>query len=163
MIEADGCQFLGEVDLSRTGDGIGGNYALRNCLITHPARGGEETPVGELRSCSFIQPLVLAGPQATVSDCILPSIEVMQPGIQIDHCCVHGEKPFLDLAKPGVGCFRANPHFANPDHFDYRLMPTSPCIGKASDGGDIGCRYTPEMIEMLKLTLDLRAKGVIKF
>ena len=43
------------------------------------------------------------------------------------------------------------------------LMPTSPCIGKASDGGDIGCRYTPEMIEMCKILLDLRARGIIKF
>jgi hypothetical protein len=34
-------------------------------------------------------------------------------------------------------------------------------VGK--DGGDIGCRYTPEMIEMCKKALELRAKGIIKF
>ena len=34
---------------------------------------------------------------------------------------------------------------------------------KASDGGDIGCRYTPQMIEMCKIALELRAKGIIKF
>jgi hypothetical protein len=38
-----------------------------------------------------------------------------------------------------------------------------PCIGKASDGGDIGCRYTPEMMEMIQKALELRAKGIIKF
>jgi len=42
-------------------------------------------------------------------------------------------------------------------------MPTSPCIGKASDGGDIGCRYTPEMIEIIQKALELRAKGIIEF
>ena len=35
--------------------------------------------------------------------------------------------------------------------------------GWASDGGDVGCRYTPEKIEMLKLALDLRARGIIDF
>jgi len=30
-------------------------------------------------------------------------------------------------------------------------------------GGDIGCRYTPEMMGMLELALELRKKGIIKF
>ena len=38
-----------------------------------------------------------------------------------------------------------------------------PCIGKASDRGDIGCRFTPEMIEMIQKALELRAQGIIKF
>jgi hypothetical protein len=41
--------------------------------------------------------------------------------------------------------------------------PTSPCRKKASDGGDIGCRFTPEMLEMLEKALELRKKGIIKF
>jgi len=40
---------------------------------------------------------------------------------------------------------------------------TGPCRGKASDGGDLGCRFTPEMLEMLKKALELRRKGIIKF
>jgi hypothetical protein len=40
---------------------------------------------------------------------------------------------------------------------------TLPCIGKASDGGDVGCRYTPQMIEILKLAFELRRRGIIKF
>jgi hypothetical protein len=35
--------------------------------------------------------------------------------------------------------------------------------GKDSDGGDIGCRFTPEMLEMLKKAPELRKKGIIKF
>jgi hypothetical protein len=42
----------------------------------------------------------------------------------------------------------------------YRLKPTSPCRKKASDGGDIGCRFTPEMLEK---ALELRRKRIIKF
>jgi hypothetical protein len=42
-------------------------------------------------------------------------------------------------------------------------VPGSPCIGKASDGGDIGCRFTPEMIELCKVALDLRRRGILPF
>jgi len=35
--------------------------------------------------------------------------------------------------------------------------------GNTADGGDIGCRFTPEMLEMLKKALELRRKGIIKF
>lgn len=42
-------------------------------------------------------------------------------------------------------------------------MPDSPCIGKASDGGDMGCPYTPEIMELCRIALELRAKGIIRF
>ncbi|MFH1265290.1 MAG: hypothetical protein ABIK89_06140 [Planctomycetota bacterium] len=45
----------------------------------------------------------------------------------------------------------------------FGLGPTRPCVRKASDGGDIGCRYTPEMLDMCEKALELRAKGMIKF
>jgi hypothetical protein len=48
-------------------------------------------------------------------------------------------------------------------HGDPPLQPTSPCRKKASDGGDIGCRFTPEMLEVLEKALELRKKGIIKF
>jgi len=53
--------------------------------------------------------------------------------------------------------------FGDPANLDYRLQPTSPCIGKASDGGDIGCRHTPEMIELCQKALELRRQGILKF
>jgi len=40
---------------------------------------------------------------------------------------------------------------------------TSLCIGKPSDGGDIGCRYAPEMMGICRIALQLRAKGIINF
>ena len=60
----------------------------------------------------------------------------------------HGLAPVATTRRPRRGC---------------RLKPTSPCHGKASDGGDVGVRYTPEMIEIVKKALELRKKGIIKF
>lgn len=53
--------------------------------------------------------------------------------------------------------------FREPANLDFRLVPGSPGTGMASDGGDIGCRYTPEMLEMCRIALELRARGMIKF
>ena len=116
-----------------------------------------------MRGCTLLNGVGVRAGEAIIVDCIVPSIESIVPGTRIEHCNVYGNLPFIDLAKPGKGCFGGNPQFVNPDGFDYRLRPTSPCKGKASDGGDVGCRFTPEMIEMLKLALDLRARRIIKF
>ena len=75
---------------------------------------------------------------------------------------IYGRPPVLG----GIalsGCLTADPQFRDPANLDYRLKPTSPCRGKASDGGDLGCRWTPEMVELLKKVQELRKKGIIKF
>lgn len=53
--------------------------------------------------------------------------------------------------------------FVDQTTFDCRLIDGSPCKGKASDGGEIGCRYKPELTELCKQTLELRRKGILKF
>jgi hypothetical protein len=83
--------------------------------------------------------------------------------VQVDRCDVYGSPPYTGRPKPGKNSFIADPQFRDPANFDYRLKPTSPCRKKASDGGDIGCRYSPEMLEMLEKALELRKKGIIKF
>ena len=67
----------------------------------------------------------------------------------------------LVLARPGKACFSKPPEFRDPDNLDFRLAKTSPCLKKASDGGDLGCRCTPEMMEMLKPSFELRRRGII--
>jgi serine/threonine protein kinase len=96
-------------------------------------------------------------------DSIAASIECSHPDVRIEHCNFFSKTPFIDQAKPGKGCFVAPPMLANSKEFDFRLLPNSPCIGKASDGGDLGCRFTPEMLQMYQLAFELRARGIIKF
>ena len=81
-----------------------------------------------------------------------------------DHHHRHRRRRELQWDRGLAACHRVTGMTqSDPANLDYRLMPTSPCIGKASDGGDIGCRFTPEMIEMWQNALELRAKGIIKF
>jgi hypothetical protein len=116
-----------------------------------------------MRFCTIGGRLNLAVPSSRVTDSIVQSVQSGNASTVIQHCDVYGAPPFIDEVRAGEGCFSADPQFVNPANLDYRLRPTSPCIGKASDGGDIGCRYTPGMIEVIQKALELRAKGIIKF
>jgi len=100
------------------------------------------------------------GGKSVMLDCIAGTVDSDGALVEIEHCDV---LTFAEEARPGKGCIAADPQFVNPQNLDYRLMPTSPCIGKASDAGDIGCRYTPEVIEVIQKALELRAQGIIKF
>jgi len=117
----------------------------------------------QFRFCTIPAVMRLTGGPNAILDSIVPRIISAERDSRIEHCDVYDKEPFWDNAKPGKGCFSRDPLFRDPTSLDYRLKPTSPCRGKASDGGDIGCRYTAEMLEMLKLALKLRKKGIIKF
>jgi len=116
----------------------------------------------ELRCCTVDARLMLYGGNTTIVDSILESVQSDKPGDRIENCNIVSGK-LIDFAKPGKNCFSAEPQFVNPELLDHRLMPTSPCRGKASDGADLGVRYTPEMVEILKVALALRQQGLIKF
>jgi hypothetical protein len=117
----------------------------------------------ELRSCTIDQPVLVSGPNVRLLDCIFAFVQSDRLDAVIEHCNAYRTPPFVGEVKPGKGCFGGKPMFVDPKNFDYRLMPNSPCRGRASDGGDVGCRYTPQMIEMLMLAFELRKRGIIKF
>ena len=56
----------------------------------------------------------------------------LESDIHIDHSNVAGE------AWPGAGNIHADPLFVDPQNHDYHLRLSSPCVGAASDGGDLG-------------------------
>jgi len=115
------------------------------------------------QQCTITGLLDLNRSPNTVKDSIAFRIDTNEPGTTIDYCDVFGRPGYADFAAPGPHCFTANPQFIDMDGFDFRLKSTSPCRGKASDGGDVGCRFTPQMRDLLKLAHDLRRRGIIKF
>jgi hypothetical protein len=140
----------------------GGVATLENVII--PSGSYNISCECTLRACTVGKNIHLRNARVALLDCILHSVEADKVGARIERCAVFSPtRPFANLATPGKGCFQAAPQFVNPANLDYRLLPTSPCIGKASDGGDLGCRYTPEMIEIIQKALELRAQEIIKF
>lgn len=100
--------------------------------------------------------------RTVMRDCLLRSVR-SGPNTVIEFCCVTGTPPFSEQARPGTGTFQGDPLFVSPADLDYRLQPGSPCVGRASDGGDIGVRWTPEMLEMIQVAIELRRRGLISF
>ena len=117
----------------------------------------------EVRATTVANVLDLGSEPHIITDCILGKINAPTPKVRIDHCNVYQKDGFLGKAKPGRRCFSAEPHFRDLDKFDYRLRPGSSSRRRAADGGPLGCRYTPDMLALLKRTFELRKKGAIDF
>jgi len=164
------CEIDGAVIISPRGaavrDGIARgpvSFVLRNCLVASGSRIGPEAKL-EMRFCTFPRGSILVQrKRSAILDSICASVSSYDPDLRIEHSNLDGKPPVGMEAKLGPGCMIADPQFRDPDNLDYRLKRTSPCRGKASDGGDIGCRFTPEMLEVLKKAFELRKKGIIKF
>jgi hypothetical protein len=118
------------------------------------------TGPSQLQFCTITGPVRFEAQPNTLLDSIVNQVESLRLETRIENCNVFSNN-YLVLAKPGKGCFSGNPNFRDPNGLDFRLAPTSPCRKKASDGGDLGCRHTPEMMELLKLTFELRRRGII--
>jgi len=169
--ELERCVFIGGVRCfdSEFRDCISfRNFAAEACefenvLCCVPKHRSDFSKRCRLQSCTITGAVFLKGEPSTLTDCILASVESPMDDNQIEHCNVFGTTPFIDRAKPGKGCFRGDPQFANKKGYDLRLLPGSPCLKKASDGGDVGFHYTPELMEMLKLVMQLRQKGLVDF
>ena len=103
----------------------------------------------------------------SVKNSIVGWITAATPNNTIENCDVYDTEPYRDLASKAKaeknGCFTADPQFVDEKNLNYSLKPKSPCRGKASDGGNLGFHYTPELIELMKEAIRLRDKGVVKF
>jgi serine/threonine protein kinase len=148
--EIDDCLIVANAQLR-------GRVLFRNCLLL-----GDEMRLEracELRGCTVGQKLSLIEPPSLVLDCVVDQIEVQRPGHRIDHCILAAAPP----PDGSTNCLSATPLFRNLADLDLRLLPNSPGVKQASDGGDVGCRYTPELAELCRQAVELRKQGVISF
>ena len=169
--EVQGCVIIGSVSAlgpASIRDSVclqmpvetGGSATFQNVVMPSLRANGPS----EIRFCTVPGSISLAQEPNLILDSILGRVESAKEGSRVERCDVlAGKAGYRGFAKPGSGCFSADPQFRDPENFDYRLKPTSPCRKKASDGGDIGCRFTAEMLEVLEKAIELRKKGIIKF
>jgi hypothetical protein len=104
----------------------------------------------------------LNNPASIVLDSILASIEVRQGRHRIEHCDVFGQQPYVGQVSPDSSCLNADPRLRDLTHFDFRLLDTSPCRSKASDGGDIGCCPTEKAQAVWSVAARLDAGGAFR-
>jgi len=145
------------------GNGLEGTHrgAVSNTVLHNPGNSsGGGAPV-DFQFCTLNVKLQLH-PESVVTNSILGSVQAGKPGTRFEFCNVTSGK-WIDAAKPGRNCFSAPAQYVDPKNRDYRLKPTSPCRGRASDGGDLGVRYTPEMVEILHVALQLKHAKLISF
>jgi predicted Ser/Thr protein kinase len=145
-VEAENCLFIGNM-------GCAGPLVMRDCLW----------PFGRVRGRLELRNVTVGSINTDrpcdVRDSIIHQITGLHADTQVNYSCVYGA--YKGIAKPGKGCHTKDPQFLDAKNFDYRLKSTSPCKGKASDGGDMGCRITPDMLKMLALTRKLQEMGLI--
>jgi hypothetical protein len=137
--------------------------AFRNCLVVP----GIATGSWEMRNCTVPGDIELSycGP-TLFRDCVLGRVHVWPGEPRIEYCCLSLRMTVNFDTIPwrlGKGCLTVDPRFTDPEKLNYRLRSSSPCYKKASDGSDMGCRFTPEMQEMIQKALDLRKRRFIDF
>jgi len=167
----ENCVFVGHVDNS-------GDLAVRKAIWLRGAFQHAQGPMKlenvvipaivakgacEARFCTVPGKVILPLGSDVVRDSIVGAVHAVKAGTRLEYCDVFGKTPFSGLAKAGKRCFSADPKFIDAGNFNYRLKRTSLCRKRASDGGELGCRHPPEMLEILKLAFELRRKGIIKF
>ncbi|MGA2621400.1 MAG: protein kinase [Thermoguttaceae bacterium] len=144
----DGCLIIANAY------GHGAPVVFNNCIVSGKT-GFNFTTVARFQFC-MVSTIEIGAGSVELLDSIAK--DIVNPAKRIANC------DFLADSMPGggVNCFRMDPQFRDPKNLDFRLMPTSPCRHRASDGGDIGCRYTPEMLELCKLAVKLVQMHYIK-
>lgn len=156
-LELEDCIIVGVLSSS-------GITACQGCLF--PRR--ERTQVmfnssASVHTSSFLCDVKAVASATHFQDCVIGNLTntKAEKGNSLNFCGIYGQ--IDDTMKVAPDCVLGNAAFRDPANLDFRLLPNSPFVGKASDGGDIGVRYTPEMMELCRIALELRAKGMIKF
>jgi len=137
-----------------------GKFRAENLLLVD---GADLNSPADLRLCTVLAPLALRDGPNTLLDCILSNVDSAKPNTQMAHSLLFsaatlGAWPRLDRTSS-----YGNPQFTDARSFDYRLRPNSPGRNAASDRGELGCRFSAAMLDLLKLALDLRSKGTLAF
>ena len=152
--EVTECVILGDVFVS-FGAADKEPATFRDCLVS---RGVRCLTAARIRSC-VVGRVSPEGGDLEVLDCIVGRFCAAGERCRVENCAIIQDAP----PHHSKNCFQATPQFRDPAHLDYSFKEKGPCRGKASDGGDIGCHYTPEMFEMCKIARELGVREIIKF
>jgi len=139
---------------------LGGRATAVNCLWI----GGVEIGGTRFDRCTMLG--TVTGPTTggvAFSDCIVHTIR--SPGtyshwekVQLRNCNVFAKAPFDGKVRQGKMWFADRPRFRDPHRLNY--MPAANSVHWKRG---VGCRYTPEMLEMANRLVQLRKQSIVKF
>jgi hypothetical protein len=134
-------------------------WQLTDCLWMDAE--GFTGSVCEVHQCTVLGHLHL-GHHSVITDSMVLDLELDGQTDHADHCNAQIRMHNPKEPVPAVtGCVSLPARFRRPAALDYRLAAESASRGRASDAGDMGVRYTPDMLEMSKAVAALVAEGVI--
>uniref|UniRef100_UPI0032208F52 hypothetical protein n=1 Tax=Thermogutta sp. TaxID=1962930 RepID=UPI0032208F52 len=114
-----------------------------------------------VKNCAFLNLIRVKKGAVIFNSCVLQEVIGDTPDITIQSCgLIRG---VAEKATIGAGSFLFKPQFINPDVLDYRLGPQTVFSPGVTLKQAIGVRYTPEMLEVIQVALELRRAGIIKF
>lgn len=135
-----------------------GKFTGENLLL---AEGAELLSPAELRRCTIRGDVVFRDAPNVLTDSIVTGrAESVKAAMTLDLCILGS---LGGGARAGPQSSFAPPQFENPLAFDYRLRRGSRGTFAASDKGDLGCRYSAAMLDILRHALELRRKGILAF
>ena len=140
-IVIDGCEFTNNdcpATTSMAGGGIYIRSDVNSATITHCTIASNSAPTGGGVALD-------AGVQnVTIENSIIYDLNPVAGTPTITYSCIRD-------GYSGTGNISSNPLFADSANDDYHLTASSPCIGSASDGGDMGA-FPYEQLEFTSST-----------
>jgi hypothetical protein len=131
--DIDHCLIVGNGDRGVYVSTMSGNPSVRldHCTIADNKVSGVYTVKDDSRT-SITNCIIAFNNRGIVSD-------QDEEAMTIRYNCVYNEGDNFDRVTPGKGNSERDPLFKNHEAGNYRLSENSPCVGRASDGSNIGC------------------------
>jgi pectin methylesterase-like acyl-CoA thioesterase len=156
-LKGDGCAVSGFTLRGASSHGVyipNGHHTVRRCLIVDNGDRGIYVSTmagggtGDVEHCTIadneVSGIYYANSEqdSRLTDCILAfngrSVVTDAENLRVRNCCLWSDDEESD-APAGRDNVRSDPGFTNRPAGNYRLAKDSPCLGTASDGGNIGC------------------------
>ncbi|UCG42002.1 MAG: right-handed parallel beta-helix repeat-containing protein [candidate division WOR-3 bacterium] len=159
-IDADDCEVSGFTLRDASSHGIyikDGSHKIHHCLVTgngdrgiyFTSFGGSPSAVVDHCTVTDNEVSGIYSPEdnedTEVTNCIVAFTgrgivtDENEGGIKVEYNCLHNNGTDLDRVSEGEGNIFEDPEFTDLDSGDYTLKASSPCLGAASDGANMGC------------------------
>ena len=110
------------------------------------------------RFATFVNDIFLSPRGDLVADSVVGVVRDEADGAKFRHCLIGHQRGPRSAFR---SCATGQLHYRDPPALDYRLKPRTSRV-RASDGGDVGVRYSRALIALVKKAHELRDRGLVE-